>query len=113
MKVLNFLVNQKAITLSVILSIVTFQFISTFKVSFVDPILNFAMPTERFSFMDITIRDGISSKPVGPIKLSIDFGNIFKETIKYMFSVVLVYLLGHYTGFPTTKGGNTTGSAIM
>jgi large-conductance mechanosensitive channel len=110
--VIKFILSEKFLTIAVIGSVITFQFISTFKMNIIDPLLDFALPQDKFSFMDITIREGDEIAPPNP-KLSLGIGLFFREFIKFCVSIVILYLIAKYTKFPDTPGGNFTGAAIM
>ena len=110
--VIRLILSEKWLTITVIGSVITFQFISSFKTDLVDPLLDFALPYEKFEFMDITIKDGEDILPRNP-KLTLRIGDFFKEFIKWGFVIVLLFLIGKYTSFPETLGGNRTGAAIM
>ena len=116
--VIRFILNEKFLTIAVIGSVITFQFLTTFKTALVDPLLDFALPTDKFGFMNITIREG-DEIPPPTTKLSVNFGAFFIEMVKYAFMMVLLFLLAKYTRFPDTVGpdglprGNWDGSAIM
>ena len=113
--VIQFLLNEKLLTIAVLGSVVTFQFISTFKVNIIDPLLDFALPSDKFSFMNIVLRDG--EEPIAfDRKISLGVGIFLKEFIKWMIAVLIIYFLAKYTRFPRVIGptrGNYTGAAIM
>ena len=110
--VIRFILGEKWLTITVIGSVITFQFISSFKNSFVDPLLDYTLPVEKFEFMDVTIRDGEETVIKNP-KLTLKFGDLIREFIKWGFVVVILYLLAKYTSFPETDKGNFTAAAIM
>lgn len=110
--VIRYILSEKWLTITVIGSVLTFQFISAFKNFILDPLLDYVLPHEKFKFMDITIRDGIETTPPNP-KLSLNFGSWVVEFIKWGTMMVLLYLLAKYTDFPETKLGNYSGAAIM
>lgn len=109
--VLSFILSERLITITVIGSIVTFQFVGTFKTDIVDPLLEFMLPEENFGFMNITIRDGIEMNTPSPKKLKMKFGNFFKEFIKWIFVITILFLLAKYSRFP--DDGFNPGVAIM
>jgi len=110
--VIRLILSEKWLTITVIGSVITFQFISSFKGDIIDPLLDFALPADKFSFMDIVVRDGEDMMPRNP-KLVLRFGDWFREFIKWGCVIVLLFLVSKYTNFPETKNGNTTGAAIM
>lgn len=113
--VITFLLNEKLVTIAVIGSVITFQFISTFKTNIIDPLLDFALPSDKFNFMNIILREG-DIPPTSQMKLSLDIGTFFKEFLKWIVGIVLLFLLAKYTKFPRLYGkqsGNYSGSAIM
>ena len=110
--VIKFILNEKLITIAVIGSVVTFQFLSTFKINIIDPLIDFALPSDKFDFMNLTLKDGESTKPQNP-KLSMDFGTFFREFVKFLVEIFLLYLISKNTKFPQTMGGNYSGAAIM
>lgn len=113
--VVRFLLNEKLLTIAVLGSVVTFQFISTFKVNIIDPLLDFALPSDKFNFMNIVLKDG-EDPVVFDRKISLGIGIFLKEFIKWMVAILIIYLLANYTRFPRIMGptgGNYTGAAIM
>lgn len=110
--VIRLILAEKWLTITVIGSVITFQFISSFKTDIIDPLLDFALPCEKFSFMDVTVREGDDIMPKNP-KLVLRFGNWTREFIKWGFVIVMLYLVSKYTSFPETPGGNVSGAAVM
>ena len=51
--VIRLILAEKWLTITVIGSVLTFQFISAFKTDIIDPLLDFALPSDKFSFMDV------------------------------------------------------------
>lgn len=115
--VIQFLLNERLLTIAVLGSVVTFQFISTFKINIIDPLLDFALPSDKFNFMNIVLRDGEEPIVYSPDrKLSLGIGIFLKEFIKWMVAILIIYLLAKYTRFPRIfgpMGGNYTGAAVM
>jgi len=111
--IISFLLSERLLTISVIGSIFTFQFINALKMCIVDPLLDFVIPYESFSFLNVTLRDGIEMQMPEPKKLSLDFGTFFKAFITYIFVIFILYMLAKYTRFPDEPLGNIMGSAIM
>jgi large-conductance mechanosensitive channel len=110
--ILSFILSERILTITVLLSIFTFQFISSFKICIVDPLVDFVLASDNFDFMSVTIRDGVEYK-TEQRKLVVDFGTFFKEFIKWVFLISIMYVLAKYTRFPDEPLGNFTGSAIM
>jgi large-conductance mechanosensitive channel len=109
---LSFIVSERLLSITVICSIITFQFISTFKLNIVDPILDFMLPEEKFNYLNFTIRDGNEVPKIENKKLVLDFGQIIKELFKWGFVLTILYLLARYTSIQDEVKGNP-GSAIM
>lgn len=109
---IRLILAEKWLTITVIGSVITFQFISTFKTNIVDPLLEYLFPDEKFRFMDITIKDGVEIEPPNP-KLTVKFGEMVKEAIKWIVVIFILYMISKFTEFPDTRGGNKTGAAIM
>ena len=117
--VIRYILSEKWLTITVIGSVFTFQFISAFKMFVVDPLLDFFLPKYKFNFMNITIRDGIETAPPPNPKLVISFGYWMIEFLKWGIIMCGLYLLAKYTNFPELKNkngtlvGNYSGAAIM
>jgi large-conductance mechanosensitive channel len=109
---LSFILSERLLTITVLGSIFTFQFIGSIKQYIINPLLDFVLPEENFSFMNLVIRDGISFPKPEPKKLVIDFGSFFKEFVIWIFMITILFLMAKYTRFPTDLGGNP-GVAIM
>ena len=110
--VLSFILSERILTLTVIASVITFQLLNTFKGFLFDPIMDFIMPTEKFDFLNVTIRDGYDMPMPDSKKLVLDFGPCLKEVIKWIFIIFLVFLLSKYTYLQDDKMGNP-GVALM
>jgi len=110
--VIRLILAERWLTITVIGSVMTFQFISSFKTDILDPLLDFVLPCDKFGFMDITVRDGDDIRPKNQ-KLVLGFGDWVREFIKWGVVMVVLYLVSKYTNFPETPGGNATGSAVM
>jgi large-conductance mechanosensitive channel len=111
--VIRLILAEKWLTLTVIGSVVTFQFISSFKGNILDPLLDFVFPEDKFKFMDISIRDGEEIVMPKKRKLTLRFGDWMREFIKWGCVMVVLFLVTKYSNFPSTAGGNFAGSAIM
>jgi len=110
--ILSFILSERLLSITVICSIITFQFISTFKINVIDPLLDFVLSDEKFNFLNFTIRDGVDIQKPEPRKLVIDFGQVFKEFVKWIFVIALLFLLAKYTRIQDEIGGNP-GVAIL
>lgn len=110
--VIRYLLHEKWLTVTVIGSVFTFQFISAFKAFIIDPLLDFLLPNEKFRFMNVTIRDGEETMPANN-KIVIGFGSYTVEFVKWGVLMIGLYLLAKYTDFPETTQGNVGGAAIM
>ena len=110
--VLSFILSERLLTITVLGSIFTFQFIASIKMYIIAPLLDFVLPEENFSFMNLTIRDGVSFPKAEPKKLVIDFGSFFKEFVIWVFMITILFLLAKYTRFPDELAGNP-GVSIM
>jgi len=113
--VIKFLISEKFLTIAVIGSVVTFQFVSTLKTTIIDPLLDFILPADKFNFMNIILREADTSI-VDRSQLTLSVGIFFKEFIKWMVAIVLIFLLAKYSRFPRLQGthtGNYSGAAIM
>ena len=110
--IINFLLSEKFITITVIGSIFTFAFISSMKNDIIEPIFHFMLPEENFGFMDITLRDGEQVQLPGPKKIDLKFGDFFREFVIWIFALCVLFLMAKYTRFPDDLLGNP-GVAIM
>ncbi len=110
---LNFVLRERLLTLTVICSIFTMSFISTFKVNIFDPLIDFAIPEEKIDFLNVTIREGESMNKYETKKITLDFGQVLKEFIRYIFVLFLVYMLYLYTSMPDILSGNSGGVAVL
>jgi large-conductance mechanosensitive channel len=110
---LKFILAERILSITVICSIITFQFISTFKVNIVDPLLDFVLSEDKFNFLNITIRDGYEVQKFENKKLVLDFGQVFKEFVKWIFIIAILFLLAKYVKIQDNPLGNIAGSAIM
>lgn len=111
---LNFILSERILSITVVCSIITFQFISTFKINIVDPLLDFVLSDEKFNFLNVTIRDGIDPIPkFENKKLVLDFGQVFKELVKWVFIITILFLLAKYVKIQDNPLGNINGNAIM
>ena len=110
---LNFILAERILSITVICSIITFQFISTFKVNIADPLLDFVLSDDKFNFLNITIRDGQEIPKIENKKLVLDFGQVFKEFVKWIFVLSILFMLAKYVRIQDNPQGNIMGAAIM
>jgi large-conductance mechanosensitive channel len=110
--ILSFILSERLLTITVLGSIFTFQFIAGIKNFIIDPLMDFMLPDENFGFMNLVIRDGIDFQRPEPKKLVVDFGSFFKEFVKWVFLITVLFILAKYTRFPNEMGGNP-GVSIM
>lgn len=110
--VIRYILSEKWLTITVIGSVFTFQFISAFKTFILDPLLDVVLPYDKFKFMDVKIRDGEEIPPRN-LAVKMSFGSYFIEFVKWGILMVLLYILAKYTTFPETEKGNILGAAIM
>lgn len=110
--VIRYILSEKWLTITVIGSVFTFQFISAFKTFILDPLLDITLPYEKFKFMDVKLKDG-EEIPTRQMAVKISFGSYFIEFVKWGVLMVILYLLAKYTTFPETEKGNVLGAAIM
>lgn len=110
--VISFILSERLLTLTVIGSVFTFQFLSATKINVIDPIFDFIFADDNFNFMNLILRDGV---PVykGDRKIIIDFGAFFKEFIKWFLVMTFLFLCAKYTRLPDDPLGNILGAAIM
>jgi hypothetical protein len=113
---IEFLYRENFITVSSIGSIFTFGLISNFQKSVFDKIMAYVLPPESFGFMKVTFPDIGLSKPLQPdpndpttlIALddphTIYFGNFVRETIIWIFMILLLYILAIFVRWPTYGG---------
>lgn len=111
--IINFVLNERFLTITVIGSIVTFSLISNLKADIFDPLLHFIFPEENFGFMDITIRDGEGIPMPTPKRIDLKFGNFFRELMLWLFFMGILFLMAKYTRFPDHPQGNIMGAAVM
>lgn len=110
--VLDFIVKERILAITVLCSIVTFQFISIFKSNMFDPWLELILPDYLFDYLNITIRDGVEMNKIDQKKLVLDFGQVFKGFITWIFMISVLYILYKYTSLQDNPFGNP-GVAIM
>lgn len=110
---ISFIVSEKFLTLTVIGSIFTFQFVSSLKIFIIDPLLEYILVDDNFKDMKIILRDGMEQTKPDQKKIYLDFGAFFKEFIKWLFVMIIIYFCAVYTRFPDEPLGNITGAAVL
>lgn len=110
--ILDFILKERILAITVIASIITFQFISTFKVNLVDPLLDFILPNNYFENLNLVIRPGYEPPSVDQKQLTLDFGESLREFIKWIFVIFLLFILVSFTSLQNIPHGNP-GVAIM
>jgi len=110
--IIDFILRERILAITVICSIVTFQFISTFKGNITDPLLDFMLPDHLFSFLNLKIRDGYSIPKPDQKEIIIDLGQLLKEFIKWICVIAILFILVKYTRLQDIISGNP-GVAIM
>lgn len=110
---ISFILSEKILTITVICSIITFQFISSFKNNITDPIINFMLPEEYFSYLHLVLRDGVEVPKPTPKKLVLDFGQVLRDLVLWMVLIGLVLLMAAYIRFQDTPQGNVMGAAVL
>lgn len=108
----DFLLRERVLTITVFTSIITFQFISTFKINIMDPLLEYLLPEKYFEYLRITIREGPEMQKMPQRPLVIDFGQLLREFFKWLFMIYLLYNLYKYSNIQDSKMGNP-GVAIV
>lgn len=115
MTLLDFIYNERLLTITVICSILTFQVINVFKTYVTDPLFDFIFPHKYFDFMKINLKNisqNIEPMSVYDKNIDIDLGLFLREFIKYLIMLYIFYILSVYTKLPNETSGNP-GVAIM
>lgn len=123
---IEFLYRENFITLSSIGSIFTFGLISNFRSNIFDKVMGYVLPVESFDFMKVEMPDIGASSPLSGLNPYnpnetvttgnpniIDFGLFVRETIIWIFMILLLYIMGIFIRWPDVIGGNVMGAAIM
>ena len=122
---IDFIRKENWVNVTTIGSIFTFSMVNKFRDTVFDPVLVYLLPPESFEFMKIELPDIPPSPnvkmvdPDNPTEMiennnsyTINFGSFIRETIIWIFMILILYILAIYIRFPGTKGGST-GAAIM
>lgn len=110
--IISFILSERLLTLTVIGSVFTFQFLSSTKLYLIDPIFEFLFSDDHFNFMSLVLRDGVPVIKTDK-KIVMDFGAFFKEFMKWLLIMLILFLCAKYTRFPDHVEGNIKGAAIM
>jgi len=123
---IEFIYKEKWITLSSVGSIFTFALVANFRANVFDKLMGYILPPESFEYMKVKLPDIGSSPPIhsmssyNPIATDvtgnpnvIDFGSFVRESIIWIFMILLMYILYILFNFPNIPEGNYTGAAIM
>lgn len=95
--VLDFIVKERVLSITVVCSIVTFQFISELKTGLVDPMFEFVLPEHVFDFLNVTIREGLEPPKPSQKKIAIDFGKLVKGLFTWIMAIGLIFVFYKYT----------------
>jgi len=110
-RIFEFILREKFICITVLGSIFTFAFISSFKEDIVDPIMYFILSPQSFDFMNVVIREG--EKVEYPERqLEIRVGHFFRATVTWILLMLFLFAL-KCTNFPDIPQGNATGAAAL
>lgn len=117
---IDFISKEKWITVTAIGSIFTFAMVNKFRETIFDPLIVYIIPPESFDFMKIELPDIGPSPNVNVANsgrentnsYTLNFGAFFRETIIWIFMILILYILALYLRFPSIKGGST-GAAIL
>ena len=109
---IEFLYRENFITLSSIGSIFTFALIGSFRENIFDKIMSFFLPHESFDFMKVYLPDietTFNSNPLNPQNEMkepsvIHFGVFVRETIIWIFMILLLYILAIFVRWPIEPG---------
>jgi len=126
---IKFIIAEGWITLTVIGSIFTFQFLSSLKMDLIDPIIDSFLPIDLFNFMNLEIDSNLKDKndeieqtktlngEVIPVLIPqphvLKIGNFFREFIKWCLSILILYCTGILFPFYPDENLGNTGAAIM
>lgn len=123
---IEFLYRENWITLSSIGSIFTFALVANFRSNVFDKLMGYVLPIESFDYMKVELPDIGVSPPIKSINSYnpidtvsndnpnvVDFGSFVRESIIWIFMVLLLYLMAVFLRFPDVKGGNSSGAALM
>lgn len=119
---IDFISKEKFITLTVIGSIFTYSMITKFRENVFDPILVYVLPPESFDFMRVDLPDegphpnvtnsNLFSGDENVSSYTINFGPWVRETIVWLFMILILYLMKVFLNWQTIPGG-TSGAAVL
>lgn len=110
--IMEFLLVEKFMTITVIGSVFTFALINSLKSTIVEPLFEFLFSEEVFGFMDVTIRPGESVQIPSPKRIDLRIGEFFKQFLIWFTVISCLFLLTR-TKFPDHMNGNSTGAAFI
>ena len=94
--------------------------ITKFRENVFDPLLVYVLPPESFDFMKIELPDeGPSPNVFGVFgqenhsSYTINFGPWVRETIVWIFMILVLYLMKVLLNWQDVKGGNYVGAMIL
>lgn len=116
----DFILKEKWITVTAIGSIFTFAMVNKFRDCIFDPLAIYILPPESFDFMKVKLHDILPSPNVNLTgkdsenkgSYTLNFGLFFRETLIWLFMVIILYILYTLFSFPSIKGGSS-GAAII
>lgn len=106
---IEFMYRENWITLSSIGSIFTFGLVGTFRTTIFDKLMVYILPQESFEYMKVDLPDLGGNNETNVI----EFGSFVRESIIWIFMVLLLYLFAVFIRFPDISGGNLVGAAVM
>jgi len=117
---IDFIVKQKWITITVIGSVFTFGMITKFRESVFEPLLVYVLPPESFNWMKFDLPDeGPHPNVTGMFgnenhsSYTINFGPWVRETIVWLFMILILYLMSIFLNWQTIPQGNAGGAAVL
>jgi hypothetical protein len=114
---IEFLYKENWITLSSIGSIFTFSLVGSFRVNIFDKLMGYILPIESFNYMKVSLPDIgespdiISASPNNPLCTivsddpnEINFGGFVRESIIWIFMIMLLYIIAIFVRWPDSGG---------
>jgi hypothetical protein len=117
---IDFISRERWITVTAIGSIFTFSMVNKFRETIFDPLLVQLLPPESFEFMKVDIHDLYPSPNVNipntgtenKGSYTLNFGGFLRETLIWIFMIMILYILSTFFRFPDIRSGST-GAGIM